>query len=1533
MSIQNDEIESYAEEAEEEDEEEKEELPKIDSPQNVEEEELLNEEVLSISILQTDPMIFNRFCVHPCVRVHIIDETTFQHLEKSDPSRPVLKKDEFATDLDFKPNFARFINPFLTKVVNFGTRNFAVWNQTFIVNDLFNHLVSDNVIYIFEIVEFNRPSIEAINIGWYPISWGYLRGRSISKHKPGTTFRIPLYKLPKDFKEKNPLTYWPSAPPAFPFGLALYARMLGVTVKTPTIESPPHSGEMASYAHSIQRFSGNQRRLKQEKSPVMSSLFVKFDKSGPVEFNEDVMEVQALQVEAQNDELKQQQALKDAFNDLKQSQLAFFGQYETILTRRRMEKRWCRLPNTLCCSVPTGEEGCSLVKFDSQGQFIACACGTTRSCFMRVCHVHSLGLSHLTAVHLLPIVDLIGHKSIIYQLAWSNDSRFLLSASADFTVCVYDMVDDGTEGRAQQRLQEAENGIVEFGLRERVLVQKGQNMHQLISTFNKNQISFTNNHTPFFPVTYPTPLQKQNPKQFFSFLSPRLVLRHPSFVYSVCIHPEFAGLTDQQAKDCVVTEATEEIHRFPLLVCTSCFDGVIRVWAITTGAHSDWHSDIPRKHMVKEENRESELNGGHLLAELRAHNTHVDKLVFDTTGEMMFSSDGNGVVVGWVSSKTDILNELDNVLTNNEATGTEMNRIDALSLAVEKVFRPIQVVSRGRETLHPSLDDLDLFEIDGDDEAFLGRVQLTHSVSTLSHYPPNAKLSSQFTHSNLLVVPQNSAPFTSAVQTSLTSPYTESSLVSPAKNRNTVMRCGCFTSDGQAVLCGGSDGQVYVLKSPTSEFDVEWNMLVSQTKQAQNRRKMVEDWKKMNPDAQIKIDGSDADNSEMKQAELIERMTKKTEQAVVFSSRGVLPVGYPSNVASVDWHPLENIIAVSTLNPQQPVLIFARLGDVGKVAEKKVEKPIELKEPEKERVVVDENAFDVIGKMFQPVHQRALQTIGEGDETTEDKLRGDLRSARKGDKDEGETERDTKRESDLRKREEALRKREEDERRKLEDERKRLEDERKRLEDEKKKREEDERQRLEDEERKREEDRQHTEKRSESEDERPSPLPAPTAKVEQKPPRKPRRAPRNEADAFDVFPLRSDEDLPFGAEKGRVTSESQFPFAVEYGVSDGQTIRWDSPEKPRRKARAEDDRFAVVSVSAEHPTVHPPQRQSVPAGRGRIESERAGTPPLPAEIDQIQQRKREQRRQRQSSSPSKSMSQASSVFTDTVDTPLFHSRMVSQPHASQTPIDNRIIIPTSAPPARPFEGIRSESSVYVVPQRGTGTIHTEPVSDDTLAQMEMRQTRKHRNRKAVEPELDTSSSFVQPTYQTPARSPVMTITQDPIVTPQMPRRPHRTAVQMIESDIDTPQRSSPHPQRPERTVQFSNSRRSTTPHQNRSSPVVAREDDFYPTSSISHNSGFTVSQQSHHSPPFRTLSDALSPPPPTTTFVQTDYGSPQAPPMRQRRAVVPTLGDIENEDDLNDTMITQRERNRREHQRRKGRRTRQPVMPDADHDF
>jgi jouberin len=184
-------------------------------------------QALKIKILETGSLVLDHHMVHPFVRVHIVNLDTCKYLAKEDRLNPSVANIESAGFMDSGKNYTYsnvdFLMPFSTQMYDLRVKgmNFAQWHEEFIINENAKYIMQPNVIFLFEILEFNTNMIfespELLNAdNLYPIAWAYLRPVGAAQiHLSRTRLQLYKYKFKYDAEVKKSRLIDPRTPPVF----------------------------------------------------------------------------------------------------------------------------------------------------------------------------------------------------------------------------------------------------------------------------------------------------------------------------------------------------------------------------------------------------------------------------------------------------------------------------------------------------------------------------------------------------------------------------------------------------------------------------------------------------------------------------------------------------------------------------------------------------------------------------------------------------------------------------------------------------------------------------------------------------------------------------------------------------------------------------------------------------------------------------------------------------------------------------------------------------------------------------------------------------------------------------------------------------------------------------------------------------------------------------------------------------------------------------------------------------------------------
>ena len=249
------------------------------------------------------------------------------------------------------------------------------------------------------------------------------------------------------------------------------------------------------------------------------------------------------------------------------------------------------MPNKLLHRLHGGDQGALSISFNNSGSILAVACSNNDVTFpIRLYDTESGMLRH----------EFVGHHSLVYDLKFSMNDKYLVSASADGTSKVFCMGglssnkrgsdegeledgadeedEDGEEGDDQEEEEEEDASSLMGKKKKRA--KKGK---------DKDKDGETLRGSPFLMSTL-----QHNP---------------PVYLYCATFQPP-------------APSAKGNDNSAPL-VLTGSFDSAIRLWNPTTGSNLG-------------------LTGGK-----RYHESNVNAMVFDHKTGRLYSGDGEGCIIIW----------------------------------------------------------------------------------------------------------------------------------------------------------------------------------------------------------------------------------------------------------------------------------------------------------------------------------------------------------------------------------------------------------------------------------------------------------------------------------------------------------------------------------------------------------------------------------------------------------------------------------------------------------------------------------------------------------------------------------------------------------------------------------------------------------------------------------------------------------------------------------------------------------------------
>uniref|UniRef100_A0AC11DUS3 Abelson helper integration site 1 n=1 Tax=Ovis aries TaxID=9940 RepID=A0AC11DUS3_SHEEP len=338
--------------------------------------------VLGVYIHRTDRLKSDFMISHPMVKIHVVDENTGQYVKKDDSERPVSSYYE-------KEN-VDYILPIMTQPYDFKQLKSRLpeWEEQIIFNENFPYLLRDfgespKVILFFEILDFlsmeeikNNSEIRNQECGFRKIAWAFLKLLGANGNvNINSKLRLQLYYPPTKPRSQSNVVE------VFEWWSKCprnhYPSTLYVTVrglKVPECVKPSYRSMMA-----LQEEKGKPVHCERHHEP--SSVDI-------------------------------DPGLEDS---------------KEVVKWKRLPGQACRIPNKHLFSLNAGERGCFCLAFSHNGRILAAACASRDG--------YPIILYEIPSGRFMR--ELCGHLNIIYDLCWSKDDRYILTASSDGTARIW----------------------------------------------------------------------------------------------------------------------------------------------------------------------------------------------------------------------------------------------------------------------------------------------------------------------------------------------------------------------------------------------------------------------------------------------------------------------------------------------------------------------------------------------------------------------------------------------------------------------------------------------------------------------------------------------------------------------------------------------------------------------------------------------------------------------------------------------------------------------------------------------------------------------------------------------------------------------------------------------------------------------------------------------------------------------------------------------------------------------------------------
>uniref|UniRef100_A0A8D1I5D3 Jouberin n=2 Tax=Sus scrofa TaxID=9823 RepID=A0A8D1I5D3_PIG len=336
--------------------------------------------VLGVYIHRTDRLKSDFMISHPMVKIHVVDENTGQYVKKDDSERPVSSY--------YEKESVDYILPIMTQPYDFKQLKSRLpeWEEQIIFNENFPYLLRDfdespKVILFFEILDFlsmdeirNNSEVRNQECGFRKIAWAFLKLLGANGNvNINSKLRLQLYYPPTKPRSQSNVVEVFEWWSKCPRNR--YPSTLYVTVRGLKVPEciKPSYRSMMAL---------------QEEKPV---------------YCERHHEPSSVDTEP---------GLEDS---------------KEVVKWKRLPGQACRIPNKHLFSLNAGERGCFCLAFSHNGRILAAACASRDG--------YPIILYEIPSGRFMR--ELCGHLNIIYDLCWSNDDRYILTASSDGTARIW----------------------------------------------------------------------------------------------------------------------------------------------------------------------------------------------------------------------------------------------------------------------------------------------------------------------------------------------------------------------------------------------------------------------------------------------------------------------------------------------------------------------------------------------------------------------------------------------------------------------------------------------------------------------------------------------------------------------------------------------------------------------------------------------------------------------------------------------------------------------------------------------------------------------------------------------------------------------------------------------------------------------------------------------------------------------------------------------------------------------------------------
>ncbi|KFU90772.1 Jouberin, partial [Chaetura pelagica] len=334
--------------------------------------------VLGVYIHRSDRLKTDLLVSHPMVKIHVVDQRNGLYVKKDHGKSKVSSS--------YEQEQREHVLPIMTQPYDFRQTKSTIpeWEEQVIFNERFNYFIQNTeedpqVILFFEILDFrgmderrSSSDVPVLERGFRKICWAFLKlvGANGVLNVDGK-LRLQLYYPPSRTKSHSNVVEVYDWWAKCPRNR--YPSTLYVTVRG--IKLPDHvAPSFCSMIADQEEQNSATSELQREGSKKSCELFAK-EKKEPCKWT-------------------------------------------------RLPGQACRIPNKRLLSLRGGDQGCFCVRFSHDGKTLAAACAGRNG--------YPIVLYEIPSGQFLR--EFYGHFNIVYDLCWSKDNQYLLTASSDGTV-------------------------------------------------------------------------------------------------------------------------------------------------------------------------------------------------------------------------------------------------------------------------------------------------------------------------------------------------------------------------------------------------------------------------------------------------------------------------------------------------------------------------------------------------------------------------------------------------------------------------------------------------------------------------------------------------------------------------------------------------------------------------------------------------------------------------------------------------------------------------------------------------------------------------------------------------------------------------------------------------------------------------------------------------------------------------------------------------------------------------------------------